>query len=249
MSYIPRSILAGVVLLVIAAAAAQAQQAGEKGKAGVQPAAKAPVLCPVTNQPVDRNIVTRYRNRWVYFANQDALQKFEKDPTKYADGLKAQWEADKPLRVQVKCPVTGETPKPDIYVGKGEDAVFFASDEAKQKWLKDSQPYQKKLDDECYTYQTICVTDGSVIDPAASREVDGKTIYFCCPACYDAFMKDKAANLKAVDEQIKANRTAWIGHVLQEKLAEAAKASKKGEGKPVEVKKEQPQKAEGGAKP
>jgi YHS domain-containing protein len=222
MNRIPRSVIAGVVLLIIAAAAAQAQQMGAMGKAAAQTAVKAAVLCPVTNQPVDRDIVTRYHNRWVYFANQDALQKFEKDPTQYAEGVKTQWEADKPLRVQVKCPVTGEKPKPDIYVGKGEDAVFFASDEAKQKWVKDSEPYQKKLDD-CYTYQTVCVIGGGVIDPAVSKEVDGKTIYFCCPACYDAFTKDKAEKLKAVDEQIKANRAAYISRVLEKKLGEAGK--------------------------
>jgi len=239
MNRIPRSVIAGIVLLIVAAAAAQAQQMGEMGKAIAQPAAKAAVLCPVTNQPVDRNIVTRYRNRWVYFANQDALQKFEKDPTQYAEGVKTQWEADKPLRVQVKCPVTGEKPNPDIYVGKGEEAVFFASDEAKQKWVKDSQSYEKKLDD-CYTFQTVCVIGGGVIDPAASKEVDGKTIYFCCPMCYDGFMKDKAANLKTVDEQIKANRTAYVGRVLEKKLGEAVKKET--------PKKDEPKKAEGGAK-
>jgi YHS domain-containing protein len=241
MKRIPLSLFASVTLLVVAAAAAQAQQMGEMGKAVGQATAKGPVLCPVTNKPVDRDIVTRYRNRWVYFASQDALQKFEKDPTQYADGVKTQWEADKPLRVQVKCPVTGEKPDPNIYVGKGDDAVFFANDAAKQKWLKDSQPYHDKLDKDCYTYQTVCVIGGGVIDPAASKEVDGKTIYFCCPACIDPFMKDKAANLKQVDEQVKANRAAWIGRVLEKKLGEV--------GKKETPKKETPKKPEGGAKP
>ncbi len=252
MNLIPRSVITGVVLLIIAAAAAQAQEMGQMGKPAAQAAGvKAPVLCPVTNQPVDRSIATRYHNRWVYFANQDALQKFEKDPNQYAEGVKTQWDADQPLRVQIKCPVTGEKPNADIYVGKGEDAVFFANDEAKQKWVKDSQPYQKKLDDECYTYQTVCVIGGGVIDPAASKEVDGKTIYFCCPACYDAFTKDKAASLKAVDEQIKANRTAYVGRVLEKKLGETGKKEtpKKEEPKKIEVKKEETKKATGGAKP
>jgi len=236
MNRVPLSVIAGVLILAVAAVAAQAQQMGEMAKPAAQPAAKAPVLCPVTNKPIDRNVVTRYHNRWVYFANADALQKFEKDPTQYAEGVKAQWAADQPLRVQVKCPVTGEKPNPDIYVGKGDDAVFFASDDAKQKWLKDNQPYQKRLEDECYTYQTICPVGGGVVDPAVSREVDGKTVYFCCPACIDPFIKDKATLSKQVDEQAKANRTAWVKRLLEKKLGEV--------GKKEEPKKEEPKKAE-----
>jgi YHS domain-containing protein len=238
MNRVPLLVIASVLVLAVGAVVAQAQQMGEMGKsATTQPAAKAQVLCPVTNKPIDRNIVTRYHNRWVYFADADALQKFEKDPTQYAEGTKAQWEADKPLRVQVKCPVTGEKPNPDVYVGKGDDAVFFATDEAKQKWLKDSQPYQKRLDEDCYTYQTICIVGAGVIDPGVARDVDGKTVYFCCPACIDPFLKDKAKLLKEVDDQTKANRTAFVKRLFEKKLGEA--------GKQEAPKPEPPKKAQG----
>jgi YHS domain-containing protein len=173
------------------------------------------VLCPVTGQPVDRAMATRFHNRWVYCANKDALQKFQADPLEYADNLQAQWEVDKPIRVQVKCPVTGKPPG-EFYVGLGEGAIFFASAEAKQRWLEGPTQFEKKLAD-CYTYQTGCGLCGMLINPVISREVDGETVFFCCDGCAGGFVKEKEANLKHVRQQAEANMLRWIGK-LTEKL-------------------------------
>ena len=222
------SILAVVSLVIVVTVGmprARAQQPAEAGKKSTtQPATAAaktqeqPVLCPVTGKPVDRASVTRFRGRWVYFANTEARAKFDKDPYEYADKVQEQWAADKPLRVQVKCPVAGERPAPEVYVGQGEDAVFFASEDAKQKWMKDSTPYKKRLESECYTFQTGCATCGGPIDPATGREIDGRTVYFCCDGCAAEFAKNKAENLKRVDEQIRTNKTAWVKRYVERKL-------------------------------
>jgi hypothetical protein len=173
------------------------------------------VLCPVTGQPVDRACATRFHNRWVYCANKDALQKFQADPLEYADKLQAQWEADKPIRVQVKCPVTGKPPG-EYYVGLGEDAIFFASADAKQRWLEDRTKFEQKLA-ECYTYQSGCGLCGMSINPAIRREVDDTTVFFCCDGCAGGFAKDREANLKHVRRQVEANMLGWIG-ILTDKL-------------------------------
>ncbi len=229
------ALLAGLFLMTIPAVA---QQAAPHGKpAATQPAspglgeattapAKPAVLCPVTGQPIDRSCVTRFRGKWVYCASPDAVKEFEKDPYKYSDGVQVQWAADKPLRVQVKCPVTGERPNPEIFVGKGADAIFFASDDAQQKWLKDSQPFQKRLEAQCYTYQTECPVGGGAIDPAVARTVDDRTVYFCCEGCAAEFAKNRAEYLKQVDVQIRANKTAWLTQLLEQKLGQSAKQSK-----------------------
>jgi YHS domain-containing protein len=229
------ALLAGMILMTIPIAAQDASPQGKpaatqpaaagKGAAATAPASPA-VLCPVTGKPIDRSCVTRFRGKWVYCANPDAVKEFEKDPYKYSDGVQAQWAADKPLRVQVKCPVTGERPNPEIFVGQGVDAIFFASDDARQKWLKDSQPFQKRLEAQCYAYQTECPVGGGAIDPAVSRTVDDRIVYFCCDGCAAEFAKNKAEYLKQVDEQIRANKTAWLTQLLEQKLGPSAKQNK-----------------------
>ncbi len=166
------------------------------------------LLCPVTNQPVDKAQMTRFRGKWVYFANAEARQKFEADPLEYADGVQAQWAADKPLRIQVACPVTGEPPDPDIYVGTGADTICFASAAAKQKWLADKTSYEKNLP-ECFTYQTACGTCTGEIDPKVKRVLEGQAYYFCCNGCAGHFEKDPSKYTPQIKAQIETNRRAF----------------------------------------
>lgn len=177
-----------------------------------------PILCPVTGKPIDRDCVGRFRGRWVYFATSEAREKFELDPYAFAEGLQAQWALDRPLRVQVLCPVTDEPCSNAVYTGKGLDAVYFATEEAKARWEKDAEPYRKKLE-KCYTFQTGCATCGQPINPVAARVFDGRKLYFCCTGCPAGFEADKAANLKRVDQQIAANEAAFKKRVRQEEGA------------------------------
>lgn len=219
-----------LVLLAFTAFDATAQPSQPPGHAPATQPTQPPVLCPVTGKPIDRSCVARFRGKWVYFAAADAQKKFEADPYEYADGVQAQWLADKPLRVQVKCPVTGDLPNPEIYVGQGEDAVFFASDEARQKWQADRAPFEKRLEADCYTFQTQCVTCGGAIAPAASRQADNRTVYFCCDGCAAEFPKNKNEYLKQADAQVRANKTAWLTRLLEQKLG--APATKDADAKP-----------------
>lgn len=198
----------GLLLLLLAGSGA--------ARAGAQPATRpadtAParaVLCPVTGRPVDRDCVTRFRGRWVYLASREALRQFEQDPYAYAEGVQAQWQADRPLRVQVRCPVTGEPVAPDIYCGQGAAAVFFATAAARDRWLKDSAPYRARLEGECYSFQTACPACGGDISPAAFEQIDGRRVYFCCRGCAQALAAERDACLAAVDRQIENNRSRW----------------------------------------
>lgn len=204
----------GVALLLVGSsfispAPAQHEHEGAAtAPASTQPAAALVVRCPVSGRPVDRTCVARFRNRWVYCADQAALQKFLEDPYEYAEGVRAQWEADKPLRVQVRCPVTGQVPQNTIYVGVGEDAICFATEAARDKWQADPAAWRDKLD-ACYTFQTGCATCGMTINPAVTRTVDGRTVYFCCEGCPAEFDRDPQPHLRRIDEQARANEAAW----------------------------------------
>ncbi len=195
-------ILSAVTLVLSFGTCSLAQNAAEppstnpSGGTSAESKNEPAILCPVTGLPIDRTLATRFHNRWVYCANKDALRKFEADPLAYADKLQPQWDADPPIRVQVKCPVTGDPPG-EYYVGLGENAVFFAAADAKQKWLEDPKKFEQKLPD-CYSYQTGCGSCGMLINPKVKRQIDDRAVFFCCDGCAQAFAKDKDTHLKRV---------------------------------------------------
>lgn len=178
-----------------------------------QPAPRPP-LCPVTGKPIDRQYMAHSGERPVFFASKEALDKFEAEPRKFSAAVEAQWEALKSPRIQVLCPVTG---KPvDLSVAheltKPSDPtrqwILFASNEARQQYLKDPKAYEKKLAD-CHSFQTNCVMCGHEIDGSVSAEIDGRRVYFGCQGCIDGFKDDKADSFTKLDEQIKKNKEAW----------------------------------------
>jgi YHS domain-containing protein len=224
-----------VALLVVAAVCSTAlaqetpatPQGGVTPQTPVTPPAPPPALCPVTKKPIDRTIATLYHDKWVYFASKEAQATFQKNPNDYLEGVKEQLLANPVLRVQIKCPVTKNPPKPNIYVGAGEDAICFATEDAKASWQREATPEQRRfLEAECYTFQSRCGTCSMDIKPESTLKVDGKTVYFCCDGCAKKFEEQLAANLKKVDEQITANQKAYIYRQLEKlvKLQAEAKA-------------------------
>lgn len=201
----------GTVLLV--AASGWAQEAASPA-AATQPAAPAlAVFCPVTGKPVDWKCTARFRGKWVYFADADARKQFEADPFEYAPAVMRQWEANVPLRTQVRCPVTGEAVDPAVYTGAGLDAVYFATPAARDQWLADAEPYASRLKRECYTFQTLCAHSERPIDPRVWLDREGRRLYFYCPNCRAAFEAElpevRARLLKRVDEQVREHERLW----------------------------------------
>jgi len=56
------------------------------------------------------------------------------------------------------------------------------------------------------------------------KQIDfgGRTVYFCCPGCAGEFAKDEAAGLKRVEEQMHANKSAYVLRQIEQALARPA---------------------------
>lgn len=206
------------ICLLAASAAAQDKKKPDAPKdkpATTQPAEEGP-MCPVMqDDPIDPTIWVRYHGKRVYLCCGECVDKFKSDPDKFAEGIRKQWEAMRPIRVQVKCPVSGEPVNQKFLVELPDRDVFFANADAQEKFRKDKKAYLKKLDEECYTFQSRCPTCDKDIDPSISLQVKGRMIYFCCSGCVEPFKNDTALGMKKVDERVKAN---------EEKFKKAEKA-------------------------
>ncbi|MBL8878493.1 MAG: hypothetical protein JNG88_05165 [Phycisphaerales bacterium] len=204
--------------------AAQDAKPADAKPAQDKPAEKAaPVLCPVSGEQIDKKSFTYFKNRRVYFCCSKCMGKFEKNPAQYTEGVTKQWDADKLLRVQVTCPVSGKPADRKLFVEGDNDRIYFADEDSKKKWNGSDQAMRNRLEEQCYSYQPLCPIGGEMIDPAAVADIDGKKVYFCCEKCVDKFKKDQAANMKKLDETIKANRGAHTRRVLAEKLGSGKK--------------------------
>lgn len=196
--------------------------AGDKKPAA--PQASAGPLCPVSGNPIKESVSVDYKGKKVYFCCEKCLGKFNESPDKFKDQVKAQWSAMIPLRMQVTCPGCGKPASDKFASTENGETIHFCCEECKGKWDKGDQDMRKALG-KCYTFQTRCpMMNDEQIDPKSSETIDGKTVYFCCDECKGGFAKDKAAGMKKVEEQIKANQTAWI-------MKQAAKSAPAGEKK------------------
>lgn len=162
-------------------------------------------LCPVMNEPIDPKVFVRYQGQRVYLCCTECTPEFNKSPEKFAKAIKAQWDAMPAHRAQIKCPVTGEKINPAIFVEEPRYDLSFATEDAKAKFTKDRKAYESKLA-ECFTYQTKCPVSGNPIKPGFSKDIGGKTVYFCCGACPAKANEETA---KKAAEQAKTNEVAY----------------------------------------
>ncbi len=167
------------------------------------------MMCPVSGHEVEeKTSFARYRGKRVYFCCSDCIGAFEKEPEKFAAKMKAQWAAEPAMRVQVKCPVTGQAPDYAVFHDAGDYDVYFANKDALAKFEKDEKAYAAKMD-EAFTYQTKCPISGNEIKADAVEMIDGKPVYFCCKGCPATFKKDPGKYASKMDDMVKANRAAW----------------------------------------
>ena len=189
-----------------------------------------PAACPVTTKPIDATQYSYFRGRRVYFASPEAKQAFELDPYAYAEKLKQQWEQLKPLRTQVRCPMTGEAIDLEIHVEGPRARIYFANADARSKWEQLAPDEQRRHLARTYTWQTTCAACDNLINPTINHPVNGQPIYYCCPHCPTAFEDRPQAAKKAVREEMIANRRAW-----RERLPAAAQAAAAAKSQPVGV--------------
>lgn len=229
-----------------AAGAAEKPAAKQDAKPEAKPAAKTdekkadastPRCAVMMDDEIDMNVFATYRGKKVYFCCEKCKAKFETDPDKYAENVKKQWDAMRPLRVQVKCAISGEDLSDLKTSSESKDGkVYFCCDKCKSKWDKDAAMHAK-LGEAC-TFQTTCPMDGNAIDPLVHKDYDGKRVYFCCAGCPAAFEKEKAVGMRKVDEIVKANMLAYA----RQAAAQKTEPAKKDEPKKDEPKKEEPKK-------
>jgi YHS domain-containing protein len=196
--------------LLMLAPVARAQVATATSHPALAPAAKSQVsaLCPVDHRSVNAGVFSRFRGKRVYFCGSACRERFDRAPDDFADALRAQWAALKPLRVQVKCPVTGRPIDRSVFVEAADSDLYFADAAARAAWVRDPAQYAERLD-ACFTFQTTCGTCENEPRAGVWREFGGRTVYFCCPGCMERMKQDPAAFLPTIEKQVAANEAAW----------------------------------------
>lgn len=158
--------------------------------------------CPVGGQPINFAVRTSTSDGPVFFCCANCIKKFDAEPKKYADkvGDQRMVLAQFP-RVQVTCPVSGESVKSDVFVENKGNKVLFCCENCRDSYEKDAAKYAGKLANS-YTYQIKCPVTGKPIDPTiSSRAPAGETVFFCCKHCPAKFSKEPEKFAPKLEEQ------------------------------------------------
>lgn len=202
-----RRLSLGTALTLASVSMAIAANGGDEKEAPDKVAA----LCPVSGQPANLSVSVDTDDGPVYFCCQDCIPKFRADPAKYADKVAAQRKAlEGREKVQVRCPVSGESVDPTVSVESMGHKVYFCCPGCVKKFQKDPAKYHKALLNS-FAYQTKCPISGKAIDPSAfATSHSGQTVYFCCPKCKMAFTENPAKYASNLEEQgIKVDPDDW----------------------------------------
>ncbi|MCC7294108.1 MAG: hypothetical protein IT449_18760 [Phycisphaerales bacterium] len=180
---------------------AQPPAAGKAPAAAQAPAAALP-KCPVMGEEIDFSVRAETPEGPVYFCCPMCIGKFEKEPAKFADAVKAQREAlAKRARVQTKCPVSGKPVDGKTSADVGGHKVSFCCAQCVDKYKAEPAKYKGALEGS-YTYQTKCPVSGEDINPTVASDLStGQRVYFCCKDCIEKFNKDAAKYAPKLAEQ------------------------------------------------
>lgn len=200
-----RKITLMALVLAVSGLAASWAVAGPEGGDDKSDKPKTKVVlpdCPVMGETVDFSVKTMTKDGPVYFCCKKCIKKFEDKPAKYAKELAAQRKVLAKLpRVQVTCPVSGETVDTKIFAKDGDRKVFFCCKDCIAKYKKDPGKYKAKLADS-YTYQAKCPVKDEEIDPEAFITLaTGQKVFFCCKRCDKKFLKDPAKYVAKLEAQ------------------------------------------------
>lgn len=163
-------------------------------------AAKMP-LCPVMDEPVNFYVSAPTKDGPVYFCCKKCIADFEKEPAKFSSKVEAQRKALHELpAVQVSCPITAKAVDKKFSIEEKGHKVAFCCQRCPAVFKKNPGQYHGKLM-AGLTYQTKCPVGGEEIDPAASTEIDGQKVYFCCKKCIKEFEANPAKYTPKLEEQ------------------------------------------------
>jgi YHS domain-containing protein len=115
----------------------------------------------------------------------------------------AKSESDKPAEnKQTKCPISGKAIDEAASVEHDGQKVYFCCGNCAAKFEKEPMKYMPAVYKQLYpqSIQLKCPFSGEPIDPAASADLEGRTVYFCCNNCVAKAKKDPAKALTKLDE-------------------------------------------------
>lgn len=140
---------------------------------------------------MDFSVRTMTADGPVYFCCPGCVDKFRKNPAKYAEKVAAQRAALKKLeRVQVTCPVTGKPIDGKTSAVIGGQRVSFCCPGCVARYRDDPGKHRAQLE-ASYTYQTRCPVMGGQIDPTSYTDLPtGQRVYFCCAGCEARLLAD-----------------------------------------------------------
>lgn len=162
------------------------EQGGERPSGGDK--ALALPTCPVMDEPINFAMRVATKKGPAYFCCDDCMGKFQKKPRKYAAKIAAQRKALAGVsKVQVTCPVTGDTVDRETFAEYRGQKVYFSTKDSVSKFLNRPKKYSSALANS-YTFQTKCPVSGKDIDPGAFGTLaSGLKVYYCCPKCDKTF--------------------------------------------------------------
>ncbi len=160
---------------------------GLRGKASALPD------CPVMGEPIDFTVSTATDDGPVFFCCTGCIEKYNKNPEKYAKKAAAQRAAlkDRP-KIQVACPISKKGIDPKVFIVHEGQRVNFCCTGCVGKFQKDPGKDQAELANS-YTYQTTCPVMNEKIDPTSFSVLPtGQKIYYCCDGCGEKLVKNPA---------------------------------------------------------
>ena len=99
--------------------------------------------CPVMGGKINKNIVTEYKGKKVYFCCAGCVEKFKKNPDKYISKLPQFKEKD--VIEQKNCPVMGGKINKNIFVEYKGKKVYFCCEGCDDMFNKNPEKYLSKL--------------------------------------------------------------------------------------------------------
>jgi YHS domain-containing protein len=108
---------------------------------------------------------------------------------------------------QTTCPITGKAIDRSVYTDALGKRVYFCCSNCIAKFEADPAGNIAKLEAQGVVLeaaphpQTRCPIMGGEIDRSVYTDVDGKRVYFCCPACIPKFNEDPQAQIQRMEAE------------------------------------------------
>lgn len=101
---------------------------------------KVQVTCPVSKEPVDQDVFVESNGKKVYFCCKGCVNKYQRDPSKYAAALANSYT------YQTKCPVMGEEINPKAFTTAANGMnIYFCCKGCDKKFFADPAKYAPNL--------------------------------------------------------------------------------------------------------